>query len=178
MKNNIFLILFLVVSFFSVSCKKDLKPQESDAATVASDSVKPAPSENLGPQPNQPNPNQQVQNPQVQNPQMQNPQLQNNVQQSQNKVAKGMNPPHGQPNHRCDISVGAPLNTPVTNKSQTITPPIKQPGSATVQQVTSNGAAIPQTLQAPVATAAGMNPPHGQEGHLCSVAVGAPLPKK
>lgn len=28
------------------------------------------------------------------------------------KVAAGMNPAHGQPGHRCDISVGAPLNSP------------------------------------------------------------------
>ncbi len=27
------------------------------------------------------------------------------------KVAPGMNPPHGQPGHRCDISVGEPLNS-------------------------------------------------------------------
>ena len=27
-------------------------------------------------------------------------------------TAPGMNPPHGQPNHRCDIPVGAPLNSP------------------------------------------------------------------
>ncbi len=26
-------------------------------------------------------------------------------------VAPGMNPPHGQPGHRCDISVGEPLNS-------------------------------------------------------------------
>lgn len=25
----------------------------------------------------------------------------------------GINPPHGQPNHRCDIPVGAPLNSPL-----------------------------------------------------------------
>ena len=27
-------------------------------------------------------------------------------------------------------------------------------------------------------TPPGMNPPHGQEGHRCDVAVGAPLPKQ
>lgn len=27
-------------------------------------------------------------------------------------VAPGMNPEHGKPGHRCDIAVGAPLNTP------------------------------------------------------------------
>ena len=28
------------------------------------------------------------------------------------QVAPGTNPPHGQPGHRCDIPVGAPLNSP------------------------------------------------------------------
>jgi hypothetical protein len=27
------------------------------------------------------------------------------------KTAPGMNPPHGEPGHRCDIAVGAPLNS-------------------------------------------------------------------
>jgi len=27
-------------------------------------------------------------------------------------TAPGMNPPHGEPNHRCDIAVGAPLKSP------------------------------------------------------------------
>ena len=27
-------------------------------------------------------------------------------------IAPGMNPPHGQPGHRCDIAVGAPLDSP------------------------------------------------------------------
>jgi len=29
-------------------------------------------------------------------------------------VAIGVNPAHGQPNHRCDIAVGAPLNSKPT----------------------------------------------------------------
>ena len=70
----------------------------------------------------------------------------------------GMNPPHGQPGHRCDIAVGAPLNSQPASpqkvtKSQTLTP------------------AVP-------ATAAGMNPPHGQPGHRCDIAVGTPLNSK
>jgi hypothetical protein len=31
-------------------------------------------------------------------------------------TAAGLNPPHGQPNHRCDIAVGAPLNSPPAKK--------------------------------------------------------------
>jgi hypothetical protein len=77
-------------------------------------------------------------------------------------TAKGMNPPHGQPGHRCEIAVGAPLNSkPVTAKpaaaTQTIQPAIAQ-------------------QPAPVTPAApGMNPAHGQPGHRCDIGVGAPL---
>lgn len=88
-------------------------------------------------------------------------------------TAPGMNPPHGQPGHRCEIPVGAPLNSkpgaattaqapqPATTQPVQFAPPVtkEQPASVT-----------------PVTTAPGMNPPHGQPGHRCDVAVGAPLP--
>lgn len=88
-------------------------------------------------------------------------------------TAAGMNPPHGQPGHRCDIPVGQPLNS---------APP--QAGTQNVN-VTPNG----QTMQiAPasvqngnakaVTTAPGMNPPHGQPGHRCEIPVGQPLNSK
>jgi hypothetical protein len=90
----------------------------------------------------------------------------------------GMNPPHGQAGHRCDIAVGAPLNSPKQTK------PASGAGSAVVQQVTptatstsSSAPAILDPNAAQTVTAPGMNPPHGQPGHVCSVAVGAPLPK-
>ena len=79
---------------------------------------------------------------------------------TQTQTASGMNPPHGQPNHRCDIAVGAPLNSP----------PGKTPSSqATPPQVNTT----PQATQ--TQTASGMNPPHGQPNHRCDIAVGAPL---
>jgi len=80
---------------------------------------------------------------------------------TQQPTAAGMNPPHGQPNHRCDIPVGAPLNS----KPQTATNP-----AATISTTPS-----PATAQA---TAPGMNPPHGQPNHRCDIAVGAPLNSK
>jgi hypothetical protein len=107
-------------------------------------------------------------------------------------TAKGMNPPHGQPNHRCDIAVGAPLNSPpgkvpvpttttptIVPMPQATTPAVTTTTVVTPTPATPAGAttAVPSLLATPVATAAGMNPPHGQEGHVCSVAVGAPLPK-
>lgn len=89
-------------------------------------------------------------------------------------VAKGMNPSHGQPGHRCDIAVGAPLNSkPASNNAATSTT-ITSAGNAGT--VISNGAKITTTNNnAPMVTAEGMNPPHGQDGHRCDLAVGAPL---
>ena len=91
-----------------------------------------------------------------------------------------LNPPHGQPNHRCDIAVGAPLNTPVGAKPATPSQPsmlkLQQPAQTTpVQTLPQNTPVktIPQTT--PTQTAAGLNPPHGQPNHRCDIAVGAPL---
>lgn len=99
------------------------------------------------------------------------------------KVAKGMNPAHGQPGHRCDIPVGAPLNSPVakpatttaqtgtTTQNFTVTPPpanANVPALLSTENNAANGAAK---------VAEGTNPVHGQPGHRCDIAVGAPLPK-
>lgn len=95
----------------------------------------------------------------------------------------GMNPPHGQPGHRCDIAVGAPLNSPAK--------PAVKAGSGTTQQInpatittttTTQPSGAPAILSTEsgsgtTTTAPGMNPPHGQDGHRCDIAVGAPLPK-
>lgn len=87
-------------------------------------------------------------------------------------TAKGMNPPHGQAGHRCDIPVGAPLNSPAApaqpNSKVTTTPQM------TVTPTTSETVTTTPTTP----TSEGMNPPHGQEGHRCDIAVGAALPKE
>ena len=82
------------------------------------------------------------------------------------KAAAGINPAHGQPNHRCDIAVGAPLNSkPVSNNA---TPAIVSTASPS-----------PVITTPPVQKVAkGMNPAHGQPGHRCDIAVGAPLNSK
>ena len=81
-------------------------------------------------------------------------------------VAKGMNPPHGQPSHRCDIAVGAPLNSPVQNQAAASKTSVNS-----VNTVTTPVALTPQK----VVTKPGMNPPHGEPLHRCEIAVGAPL---
>lgn len=82
------------------------------------------------------------------------PEAANQESTTENSSAVIMNPPHGQPGHRCEIPVGAPLNSQPTN---------------TTQQVTSNPS--PSTNNAGVM----INPPHGEPGHRCEIPVGAPL---
>lgn len=71
-------------------------------------------------------------------------------------LSRGLNPPHGAPGHRCDLVVGAPLNSkPATNTAQ-----------ASMAQA--NNTALKN----------GLNPAHGLPGHRCDIAVGAPLNSK
>ena len=109
---------------------------------------------------------------------------------STGQTAPGMNPPHGQPGHRCDIAVGAPLNgaaAPAKPAGQTISmnPNGQVTGgdNANVKITrTDNNTKATTTSTVPAnsqigsqTTAPGMNPPHGQPGHKCDIAVGAPL---
>lgn len=173
MNKKSFLSLLLVSSICFVSCKKELEPQESSATAAAPVTEAAAPqmqSPQAMPQ-NMPAPTAQQQ--QVNMPQPGKPA----------QTAPGMNPPHGQPNHRCDIAVGAPLNSPAakggvqTTSGATIT---QATPSQTMKVSSPPASATPAILNpnaAPTATAPGMNPPHGQPGHKCDIAVGAPLPK-
>lgn len=77
------------------------------------------------------------------------------------KVAKGMNPPHGQPNHRCDIAVGAPLSSKV----------VQPPAAIKTSEVQPTESKMMETSQSDVK----LNPKHGDPGHRCDIAVGAPL---
>jgi len=108
-----------------------------------------------------------------QQPQQLNMSSQNNVvmtrvQTPVQPTAAGMNPAHGQPGHRCDISVGAPLNS--------------KPAPAPATTAATNVSAQPQVTMKEVPTttktAPGMNPPHGEPNHRCDIAVGAPLNSK
>lgn len=77
----------------------------------------------------------------------------------------GINPPHGQPGHRCDIPVGAPLDGSGNGKSMTITPtPAPTPPPA------------PQPVNTTTLASGTPNPAHGEPGHRCDVKVGDPLP--
>jgi hypothetical protein len=151
MKKKIFL-LAVTSSILFISCKKD-------------EEVKPAEESQ---QPAQPFSGeawlkQRVDGQGQQKPVQQQPQQAVQTQQ-QVQTAPGMNPPHGQPGHRCDISVGAPLNSPA--KSGAI--------STQSQAITTKAApAAPAAQPAPAGLK--INPAHGQPGHRCELAVGAPL---
>lgn len=71
-----------------------------------------------------------------------------------------INPPHGEPGHRCDIPVGQPLDgsgTPAPNINASPQPVAPSPSPANI----GSGKA---------------NPPHGEPGHRCDIPVGQPLP--
>ena len=145
MNAKLLLSSLAVTSLLFISCKKELEPQESTATSelvrlgLAKDTTKAAA-------------------PVVQNPAA-NP---NTVL----GATKGINPPHGQPGHRCDIAVGAPLNSAPT-----------QQGQATAQTGQTVQVNQPQvvTTTVPAKTPKGMNPPPGQPGHRCDIPVGAAL---
>ncbi len=78
-------------------------------------------------------------------------------------VAPGINPAHGQPNHRCDIAVGASLNSKPTVNTTT---------SSNVKSAEVSAAVATPPVKK---VAPGMNPAHGQPNHRCDIAVGEPL---
>ncbi len=81
--------------------------------------------------------------------------------------AAGLNPAHGQPGHRCDIAVGAPLTSAPSTSATATAPQV---------QTTSSPVATPVSIPSAGGNGtAKLNPAHGQPGHDCAVQVGAPL---
>lgn len=85
-----------------------------------------------------------------------------------NGTLLALNPPHGQPGHDCAIPVGQPLNGKQNSNAQptavSATPQIVNPAPQ-ITPINTNGSVA-------------INPPHGQPGHDCAVAVGSPLNSK
>jgi hypothetical protein len=84
-----------------------------------------------------------------------------------------VNPPHGQPGHRCDLAVGAPLPGP----GAAVAPVPAGPSTPTITPAPANSTPANGT-PALAAGGKGKNPPHGQPGHRCDIPVGAPLDSK
>ncbi len=82
-----------------------------------------------------------------------------------------LNPVHGQPGHRCEIAVGAPLPVETPTNPGALTP-----GLAGTNPAVQNMSAI-QTNVNTTSAGTGLNPAHGQPGHRCDIAVGATLPE-
>jgi len=87
-----------------------------------------------------------------------------------------LNPPHGEPGHRCEIPVGAPLDSepgdyvePNLSVSPTLQPP------APVEMEMPSQPEYDTSLSPSEMLAKGLNPPHGEAGHKCEIPVGAPL---
>ena len=92
------------------------------------------------------------------------------------KAGVALNPQHGQPGHRCDIAVGAPLNAPATNIQPNVSAiPTTTTSSATPStNIDAQKVVLPKVNTSTV----GLNPKHGEPGHRCDIAVGAPLNSK
>jgi hypothetical protein len=104
----------------------------------------------------------------------------------QNQAEVMLNPPHGQPYHRCDIPVGAPLNSPPANAgSQTTVDPdvstttqlANSPTTPTIENAMKvNPSQTQNAGTADKGTKPKLNPAHGQPYHRCDIPVGSPLP--
>lgn len=84
-----------------------------------------------------------------------------------------LNPPHGEPFHRCDIEVGAPIDS----QPKPVAPQMTQQNVPSTNFDTNP---IPATTQPSVTTQdlgpkPALNPPHGEPHHRCDLQVGAPL---
>lgn len=101
-----------------------------------------------------------------------------------NETSDNLNPAHGQPGHRCDIPVGAPLDTPLHQHDHNAQPPSQPQAAASgangsgpflvndqaKSRLQNQGSSTGTT------TSGNVNPPHGQPGHRCDINVGDPLP--
>lgn len=106
-----------------------------------------------------------------------------------------LNPPHGEPYHRCDIPVGAPLNSAPANTARQTT---SNPAPTSAPQNVNNAPSLANNPMAPTLENASrlnsgqtrsttqtnnntgpkprLNPAHGQPWHRCDIPVGSPLP--
>lgn len=90
-----------------------------------------------------------------------------------------LNPAHGEPYHRCDIQVGAPLDSPAPVQAAA---PQVVPQQAPVSNNFNTNPIAPSAAPAPSVSSTSslgpkpaLNPPHGEPHHRCDLQVGAPL---
>jgi len=102
---------------------------------------------------------------------------------AENKSEVTINPPHGEPGHRCEIPVGAPLNAQPAGTTRQSTESKSVNGQAATNNPTAPTLENARRLNSsqPRSTTSSqnsgmINPPHGQPGHRCDIPVGSPLP--
>ena len=91
-------------------------------------------------------------------------------------VKPALNPEHGKPFHRCDISVGAPIDSaPKPNPTPQTIPQQSASNNNFNTSPISNSVSSP--ISAPKATGPkpALNPAHGEPYHRCDLKVGEPL---
>ena len=100
-----------------------------------------------------------------------------NEPQSIKSTAKpALNPVHGEPFHRCDIAVGAPIDSAPQQNAAPVSAPQMQTNNTSF-----NTNPISPSISAPVSATQSLgpkpalNPEHGQPHHRCDLEVGAPL---
>ncbi|MDP3180991.1 MAG: hypothetical protein Q8M67_04200 [Bacteroidota bacterium] len=93
-----------------------------------------------------------------------------------------LNPPHGQPYHRCDIAVGSPLSSAPAKPTSIVTSLGGAPtleNAARLSNPQAKPTLVPNSSAPTVTNASGtppkLNPPHGQPFHKCEIPVGSPL---
>lgn len=87
-----------------------------------------------------------------------------------------LNPAHGEPYHRCDIQVGAPIDSPAPAQNaapQMMPQQGPAPTSFNTSPIAPSVAPSSSTLEAGSKPA--LNPAHGEPHHRCDLQVGAPL---
>lgn len=106
-----------------------------------------------------------------------------------NTAGLKLNPAHGEPGHRCEVAVGAPLPADGSAPAPSSAPQNiqMQSSGANTQPISPTPAPAPTSIMSSPApsgapatagtTAPGMNPPHGEPGHDCAIPVGQPLKK-
>lgn len=162
MKTKTILSSLVITSILFISCKKEVNTTETTAPPITTDAIAASLTNNsanlpatqqsklINAAPNSTNPNTIMSN---------NP----------SGASGAVNPAHGQPGHRCDISVGAPLSAPAGQAASPQT--AVQAGNPAAKTIST----VVNTTSKPAAVAKGMNPAHGKAGHRCDIPVGSPL---
>lgn len=93
-----------------------------------------------------------------------------------NSAKPALNPAHGEPHHRCDIAVGAPIDSQpaAQNAAPQMTPQAVPANAFNTNPIAPTNApsAAPVTATGPKPA---LNPAHGEPHHRCDLEVGAPL---